>query len=113
MAERVRQSHVVATHDTTIPILSVRKTQSARMWALFYVADASHAYNVSDFTLHCGRYGAFPFALVAQTASVSKPQSAIKKTHLPGFALAHDGYLFLDEGPTHKPQADDWQNILI
>ncbi len=32
MAGRVRSSHVVATDDTVLPMLSVGKTQSARMW---------------------------------------------------------------------------------
>ena len=55
MAERVRQSHVVATDDTILPMLSVGKTQAARMWV--YVGDATHPYNVFDFTLHRGRDG--------------------------------------------------------
>ena len=41
MAERVRQSHVVATDDTISPMLSVGKTQAARMWV--YVGDAKNA----------------------------------------------------------------------
>jgi hypothetical protein len=32
MGERVPQSHVVATDDTIMPMQSVGKTQSARMW---------------------------------------------------------------------------------
>ena len=52
MAERVRQSHVVATDDTIMPMLSVGKTKSARMWV--YVGDEAHAYNVFDFTLNRG-----------------------------------------------------------
>jgi transposase len=55
MAEQVRQSHVVATDDTILPMLSVGKTQAARMWV--YVGDAAHPYNVFDFTLHRGRDG--------------------------------------------------------
>ena len=55
MAERVRQSHVVATDDTTLPMLSVGKTLAARMWV--YVGDAAHPYNIFDFTLHRGREG--------------------------------------------------------
>jgi transposase len=55
MAERVRQSHVVATDDTILPMLSVGKTQSARMWV--YVGDEAHPYNVFDFTLNRGRDG--------------------------------------------------------
>src|SRR5580700_1112502 len=55
MAERVRQSHVVATDDTIMPMLSVGKTKSARMWV--YVGDQAHACNVFDFTLNRGRDG--------------------------------------------------------
>src|SRR5258707_2897065 len=55
MAERVRQSHVVATDDTILPMLSVGKAQSARMWV--YVGDEANPYNVFDFTLHRGRDG--------------------------------------------------------
>jgi len=55
MAEEVRKSHVVATDDTILPMLSVGKTLSARMWV--YVGDAAHPYNVFDFTLHRGRDG--------------------------------------------------------
>jgi len=44
MAERVRQSHVVATDDTIMP-----------MWV--YVGDAGNPYNVFDFTLNRGRDG--------------------------------------------------------
>lgn len=55
MAEGVRQSHVVATDDTIMPMLSVGKTQSARMWV--YVGDATTPYNVFHFTLSRGRDG--------------------------------------------------------
>ncbi len=55
MAERVRASHVVATDDTVLPMLSVGKTQAARMWV--YVGDPQHPYNVFDFTLNRGRDG--------------------------------------------------------
>ena len=55
MAERVRQSHVVATDDTMMPMQSVGKAKSARMWV--YVGDQTHPYNVFDFTLHRGRDG--------------------------------------------------------
>src|ERR1035437_4886474 len=55
MAERVRASHVVATDDTVLPMLSVGKTQSARMWV--YVGDSENPYNVFDFTLNRGRDG--------------------------------------------------------
>src|SRR6516164_2799795 len=55
MGQRVRQSHVVTTDDTIMPMLSAGKTQSARMWV--YVGDAAHAYNVFHFTLNRGRDG--------------------------------------------------------
>ena len=55
MAERIRQSHVVATDDTIMPMLSVGKTKSARMWV--YVGDEANPYNVFDFTLNRGRDG--------------------------------------------------------
>jgi len=55
MAERVRQSHVVATDDTILPMLSVGKTLAARMWV--YVGDAAHPDNVFAFTLNRGRDG--------------------------------------------------------
>jgi transposase len=55
MAERVRRSHVVATDDTMMPMQSVGKTKSARMWV--YVGDQAHPYNVFDFTLSRGRDG--------------------------------------------------------
>src|ERR1022692_2679392 len=51
----VRQSHVVATDDTILPMLSVGKTKSARLWV--YVGDEANAYNVFDFTLNRGRDG--------------------------------------------------------
>src|SRR5580700_4705447 len=55
MAERVRQSHVVATDETVMPMQSVGKTKSARMWV--YVGDESNPYNVFDFTLNRSREG--------------------------------------------------------
>jgi transposase len=55
MAERVRQSHVVATDDTIMPMLSTGQTQPARMWV--YVGDEAHPYNVFHFTLNRGRDG--------------------------------------------------------
>ncbi len=53
MAERVRQSHVVATDDTIFPMLGPGQTQSSRMWV--YVGDEANPYNVFDFTLNRGR----------------------------------------------------------
>jgi transposase len=55
MAERVRASHVVATDDTIMPMLSRGKTAKARMWV--YVGDEANPYNVFDFTLDRGRDG--------------------------------------------------------
>ena len=55
MAERVRASHVVATDDTIMTMLSKGKTANARMWV--YVGDDGYPYNVFDFTLNRGRDG--------------------------------------------------------
>jgi transposase len=55
MGERVRASHVVATDDTIMPMLSKGKTTNARMWV--YVGDDGNPYNVFDFTLNRGRDG--------------------------------------------------------
>ena len=55
MADQVRASHVVATDDTIMPMLSKGKTANARMWV--YVGDDAHPYNVFDFTLSRGRDG--------------------------------------------------------
>jgi transposase len=55
MAERVRKSHVVATDDTVMPMLSLGQTQSARMWV--YVGDEANPYNVFNFTLNRSREG--------------------------------------------------------
>jgi transposase len=55
MAQRVRASHVVATDDTIMPMLSKGKTANARMWV--YVGDDGNPYNVFDFTLNRGRDG--------------------------------------------------------
>lgn len=55
MAERVRASHVVATDDTIMPMLSRDKAAKARMWV--YVGDEANPYNVFDFTLNRGRDG--------------------------------------------------------
>ena len=55
MAAQVRKSHVVATDETTMPMLHPGQTHAARMWV--YVGDAAHPYNVFDFTLSRGRDG--------------------------------------------------------
>ena len=55
MAALVRKSHVVATDDTTLPMLSPGQTPPARMWV--YVGDEANPYNVFDFTLDRGRDG--------------------------------------------------------
>jgi transposase len=55
MAGRVRASHVVATDDTIMPMLSRGQAANARMWV--YVGDDSSPYNVFDFTLNRGRDG--------------------------------------------------------
>jgi transposase len=55
MAEQVRASHVVATDDTIMPMLSRGKAANARMWV--YLGDDAHPYNVFHFTLDRGRDG--------------------------------------------------------
>jgi transposase len=55
MAKEVRKSHVVATDETTMPMLNPGQTHPARMWV--YVGDQVHPYNVFDFTLSRGRDG--------------------------------------------------------
>ena len=55
MTQRVRASHVVATDDTIMPMLSKGKAANARMWV--YVGDDAHPYNIFDFTLNRGRDG--------------------------------------------------------
>src|SRR5208283_5254380 len=55
MAQRVRASHLVATDDTIMPMLSRGKAAKARMWV--YVGDEENPYNVFDFTLNRGRDG--------------------------------------------------------
>ena len=55
MAARVRASHLVATDDTIMPMLSKGKSTNARMWV--YVGDDGYPYNVFDFTLNRGRDG--------------------------------------------------------
>jgi transposase len=55
MIERVRESHVVATDDTIMPMQAPDKTKKTRLWV--YLGDAAHPYNVFDFTLGRGRDG--------------------------------------------------------
>jgi transposase len=55
MAGGVRKSHVVATDDTILPMLSRGQTQPARMWV--YVGDETNPYNVFHFTLNRSRAG--------------------------------------------------------
>jgi transposase len=55
MIRRVRQSHVVATDDTVMPLLQPGKARQARMWV--YLGDESHPYNVFQFTISRSRDG--------------------------------------------------------
>jgi transposase len=78
MAGEIRKSHVVATDETTMPMLSMLspgRTRQARMWV--YVGDAAHPYNVFDFTLNRGRDG---------------PQQFLKDYHQVLLADAYGGY---------------------
>jgi hypothetical protein len=55
MAKQMRESHVVATDDTILPMQAKDKTTNARMWV--YVGDEFHPYNIFDFTLDRGHDG--------------------------------------------------------
>jgi transposase len=57
MKERLLLSHLIATDDTTMPMLSPGKgkTTTARMWV--YVGDEINPYNLFDFTLSRNRDG--------------------------------------------------------
>lgn len=55
MVQRVKQSHLICTDDTIMPMLAPEKTRSARMWV--YVGDEDHPYNIFDFTLSRSRDG--------------------------------------------------------
>ena len=59
MARRVRQSHVLATDDTVMPMLAPGKTKQARVWV--YVGDEANPYNVFDFTPGRNRDGPMAF----------------------------------------------------
>jgi len=61
MIERVLESHVIATDDTTMPMLvkGKGKAQRARVWV--YIGDESHPYNIFDFTLGRSRDGPTKF----------------------------------------------------
>lgn len=59
MAQRVRQSHVLATDDTVMPLLQPGRAKRARMW--IYLGDESQPYNVFDFTLGRSRDGPAQF----------------------------------------------------
>jgi transposase len=59
MVQRVRQSHVLATDDTVMPLLAPGKAKQARMW--IYQGDESHPYNVFDFTVSRARDGPAQF----------------------------------------------------
>ena len=59
MAELVRESHVIGTDDTVLPMLAPGKTKQARIWS--YRGDQDHPYNVFDFTLGRGRDGPSQF----------------------------------------------------
>lgn len=59
MVQRVRQSQVLATDDTVMPLLQPGKAKKARMW--IYRGDESHPYNVFDFTVSHTRDGPAAF----------------------------------------------------
>ncbi len=55
MKERVLESHVIGTDDTTMPMQEQGQCRSARMW--IYSGDDDHPYNIFDFTLSRARDG--------------------------------------------------------
>jgi len=55
MAQRVLQSHVLATDDTILPLLQPGRARKARMWT--YLGDEHHPYNIFDFTPSRSRDG--------------------------------------------------------
>jgi transposase len=55
MAERVLQSHVIATDETILPMQAPEANTPARIW--IYRGDEAHPYNVFDFTLSRSRDG--------------------------------------------------------
>lgn len=59
MAELVRESHVIGTDDTILPMLAPERTRQARIWS--FRGDGDHPYNVFDFTLGRGRDGPTQF----------------------------------------------------
>jgi transposase len=59
MVQRVKQSHVLATDDTVMPLLAPGKAKQARMW--IYLGDESQPYNVFAFTLSRARDGPAQF----------------------------------------------------
>jgi len=59
MCERVRESHVVATDDTILPMQAPDKNLASRIW--IYRGDQAHPYNAFDFTLSRSRDGPAKF----------------------------------------------------
>jgi transposase len=59
MCQRVRESHVIATDDTILPMQAPEKNTPARIW--IYRGDDEHPYNVFDFTLSRSRDGPAKF----------------------------------------------------
>jgi transposase len=59
MCERVRESHVVATDDTILPLQAPDKNLASRIW--IYQGDQAHPYNAFDFTLSRSRDGPAKF----------------------------------------------------
>jgi len=59
MCQRVRESHVIATDDTILPMQAPEKNTPARIW--IYRGDDQHPYNAFDFTLSRSRDGPAKF----------------------------------------------------
>jgi transposase len=59
MCQRVRDSHVIATDDTILPMQAPEKNLQSRIW--IYRGDEAHPYNVFDFTVSRSRDGPAKF----------------------------------------------------
>src|ERR1035437_3805893 len=59
MGQRVRESHLIATDDTILPMQAPEKASPTRIW--IYRGDEEHPYNVFDFPLSRSRDGPAKF----------------------------------------------------
>jgi hypothetical protein len=90
MAERVRASHVVATDDTIMPMLSKDKTTNARMWV--YVADDGYQFQLNTVFRYAlfHRFSGSELMMVAKTFSQT---GSLERARHSGVGIAADGPL--------------------